>query len=76
MRPISEDQVDGPSIALNLALVYAWAGESDLALEQLNILMKVPGPVTYGELKIAPHWDPLRKDPRFDKLIAELAPRD
>jgi hypothetical protein len=38
--------------------------------------MKVPGPVTYGELKIAPHWDPLRKDPRFDKLIAELAPRD
>jgi serine/threonine protein kinase/Flp pilus assembly protein TadD len=76
MRPISEDQVDGPSIALNLALVYAWAGESDLALEQLNILMKVPGPVTYGELKIAPHWDPLRKDRRFDKLIAELAPQD
>jgi predicted Zn-dependent protease len=76
MRPISEDQVDGPSIALNLALVYAWAGESDLAFEQLNILMKVPGPVTYGELKIAPHWDPLRKDPRFEKLLAELAPRD
>jgi predicted Zn-dependent protease len=76
MRPISEDQVEGPFIAFNLALVYTWAGESDLAFEQLNILIKMPGPVTYGELKIDPGWDPLRKDPRFEKLLAELAPRD
>jgi serine/threonine protein kinase/Flp pilus assembly protein TadD len=76
MRPISEDQVDGPSIAYNLALVYTWAGESDLAFEQLNILTKMPGFLTYGDLKTNPGWDPLRKDPRFDKLLAELAPRD
>jgi tetratricopeptide (TPR) repeat protein len=76
MRPISEDQVEGPGLAFSLALVYTWAGESDLAFEQLNILTEMPGPITYGNLKTDPEWDPLRKDPRFDKLLAELAPRD
>ena len=57
--------------------VYAWANQSDLAFEQLNILIKMPRFwFTYGDLKTNPAWDPLRKDPRFDKLLAELAPRD
>ena len=77
MRPISEDAEDGPVIAVNVAAVYAWANESDLALEQLKILMKMPDyHLNYGDLKTNPAWDPLRKDPRFDKLLAELAPRD
>jgi hypothetical protein len=77
MRPISDDAVDGPIIAANIAVVYAWANQSDLAFEQLNILMKVPNSLlSYGNLKTSPSWDPLRKDPRFDKLLAELAPRE
>jgi hypothetical protein len=77
MRPISEDAVDGTFIAAIVASVYAWANESDLAFEQLNILIKLPGLVlTYGDLKTDPFWDPLRKDPRFDKLLAELAPKN
>jgi hypothetical protein len=77
MRPISEDAVYGPSIATNIAMVYAWVNQPDMALEQLNILIKVPGvPLSYGVLKTDPAWDPLRKDPRFDKLLAELAPQD
>ena len=77
MLPISEDAVDGPIIAWYVAAIYAWANQSDLAFEQLNILIKLPGLVlTYGNLKTNPRWDPLRKDPRFDKLLAELAPKD
>ena len=77
MRPISEDVEDGPVIAVNVAAAYAWANESDFALEQLKILIKVPDyHVNYGDLKTNPSWNPLRKDPRFDKLLAELAPRD
>jgi hypothetical protein len=78
MRPISEDAKDGPCIAANVAVVYAWANQSDCAFEQLNILIKRTSYllVTYGNLKTNPSWDPLRKDPRFDKLLAELAPKD
>jgi tetratricopeptide (TPR) repeat protein len=77
MRPISDDAVDGPGIARLLALVYARASQPDGAFEQLNILIKMPGAeLHYGDLKTNPGWDPLRKDPRFDKLLAELAPRD
>ena len=77
MRPISEDVEDGPVIAVNVAAAHAWANQSDFALEQLKILIKVPDyHLNYGDLKTNPAWDPLRKDPRFDKLLAELAPKD
>jgi len=77
LRPISEDAVDGAFIAYYVAMVYALANQPDLAFEQLNSLIKIPGgELNYGDLKTAPAWDPLRKDPRFDKLLAELAPRD
>jgi TolB-like protein/Flp pilus assembly protein TadD len=77
MLPISEDAVKGPDIATSFAFVCAWANQLDLAFEQLNILVKIPaGRLNYGDLKTNPGWDPLRKDPRFDKLLAELAPRE
>jgi TolB-like protein/Tfp pilus assembly protein PilF len=78
MRPISEDAEDGPCIAANVAVVYAWANRSDFAFEQLNTLIKKTSYllVTYGNLKTNPSWDPMRKDPRFEKLLAELAPKD
>ncbi len=74
--PVSADALDGPFIAANLATVYAWTGEPDLAFEQLNVLTKIPSGVYYGQLKSYWPWAPLRKDPRFDKLLAELAPKD
>jgi hypothetical protein len=77
MLPASEDAVKGPDIATSFAFVCAWANQLDLAFEQLNILVKIPaGRLNYGDLKTYPGWDPLRKDPRFDKLLAELAPKD
>jgi TolB-like protein/Flp pilus assembly protein TadD len=67
----------GPLVAANAASVYGWANQPDSAFEELNILVKMPSLfLNYGDLKTNPTWDPLRKDPRFDKLLAELAPRD
>jgi hypothetical protein len=77
MRPISEDALDGAFLVSNLDMVYTWANESDLAFEQLIILIETPnGILTYGSLKADPAWDPIRTDPRFEKLLAQLAPKD
>jgi hypothetical protein len=75
IRPISEDALDGLAIATNVALVYAWTNQPDFAFEQLNTLIETPGwRLNYGDLKSNPSWDPLRKDARFDKLLARLVP--
>jgi len=76
LLPISKDAWEGPRIVSNLAVVYAWTNELDLAIQQLAISVNTPGGISYGELKLDPAWDPLRNDPRFDKLLAELAPKD
>jgi len=76
MLSISKDAVEGPRIAMSLAVVYAWSNEPDLAFETIGPLTKTPNGIYYGELKRDPYWDPLRKDPRFEKLLAELAPKD
>jgi TolB-like protein/Flp pilus assembly protein TadD len=76
MLPVSKDAIDGPGILMNLAAVYAWTNEPDAAFDQLDILVKLPNGIYYGNLKGDPYWEPLRKDPRFAKLTAELAPRE
>ena len=50
--------------------------EKDLAIEQLNANFRRPGDGSYGDLRLNPVWDPLRGDPRFEKLVASLAPKD
>jgi serine/threonine protein kinase/Tfp pilus assembly protein PilF len=76
MLPISQDAVGGPAVLKNLAVVYTWTDEPHLAFETLRYLTKVPSGLYYGDLKIDPYWDPLRKDPRFEQLLTELAPGD
>jgi TolB-like protein/Tfp pilus assembly protein PilF len=74
--PISKDAVDGSAYAVNLAQIYAWAGEKDLAIEQIVALERIPNLLSYGYLKLHPYWDSLRGDPRFEKIVASLAPKD
>ena len=74
--PISSDAMDGPGLLSNLAVVYAWSNELDKAFETIAALMKTPNGISYGDLKLSVWWDPLRKDPRFGKLLTELEPRD
>jgi tetratricopeptide (TPR) repeat protein len=71
MMPIATDSLNGPNNVANLALVYAWTGERDAALEQLEKVATLSGyGPTYGDLLLNPCWDDLRGDPRFDKIVA------
>ena len=70
--PISQDAVEGPFILTSLATVYAWTNEPDLAFRELAILAESPGGPFRALFKADPIWDPIRKDPRFDKLVARL----
>jgi serine/threonine protein kinase len=71
LQPIAKDSLNGPTWVARLALVYAWTGERDLALDQLERVATVPGLApTYGDLRFNPCWDDLRGDPRFDKIVA------
>ena len=73
LRPISLDAVEGPYILKCLAYVYAWTTESDLAFRELAKLAKTPGGLgTRADFKADVLWDPIRKDPRFDQLAAQL----
>ena len=66
----------GPAMIKYLAMIAAWAGEKDLACEQLAIaIRRTRVVVTYGNLKLMPFWDPLRGDPRFEKIVASLSPK-
>jgi Flp pilus assembly protein TadD len=76
MRPVSENTTEGPWLVTNLAIVYAWTNESQLAFRELASLIQLPSSIDYGDLKVNPVFDPLRTDPRFDKLIAQLAPHE
>ena len=76
LLPISKDALDGVALAVNLAQIYAWTGEKDLAIEQIAAVERVPNLLSYGYLKLHPMWDSLRGDPRFEKIVASVAPKD
>jgi TolB-like protein/Tfp pilus assembly protein PilF len=70
------DAINGSHMISVLAIIYAWTGEKDLALQQLAIATQNPGWLNYGQLRLHPFWDQLRDDSRFDKIVAALAPRN
>jgi tetratricopeptide (TPR) repeat protein len=70
MRPISKDGYVGPYIQHQLVRIYMLTGEPEKALDQLEPLLKVPYSLSPGWLKIDPNFDPLRKNPRFQRLVA------
>ena len=74
--PASESAIEGSVLTQYLAIIYAWTGDKDRAIEQLAEAAKLPGShVTYGYLRLHPLWDPLRDDPRFEEIVASLAPK-
>jgi TolB-like protein/Tfp pilus assembly protein PilF len=69
--PVTKDAVMGAEILRNLAITYAWVGEKDLAFKQLDELVRIYSHISYGQLRLHPWWDPLRDDPRFEKIVEE-----
>jgi serine/threonine protein kinase len=74
MKPMAEDAIEMPPLAVDLAQVYLLCGERELAIEQLQSLEQVPRALTYGTLAKAPDWDLLRSDPRFQEILSDLKP--
>jgi serine/threonine protein kinase/tetratricopeptide (TPR) repeat protein len=73
--PVEKDAVNGPAMIEYLAIIAAWIGDKELACEQLAVAARLEGGLSYGNLKLLPYWDPLRGDPRFEKIVASLAPK-
>jgi TolB-like protein/Tfp pilus assembly protein PilF len=76
LLPITKDSIDGAELAKYLGVIYALVGENDLAIQQIGATLQIPSTLSYGNLKLHPYWDALRGDPRFEKIVADLAPEN
>ena len=76
LLPVGKDAPHGVGMVKSLAMIAAWIGDKDLACEQLAIAIRGPSNLSYGQLKLMPLWDPLRGDPRFERIVASLAPQN
>ena len=74
LMPIRRDAYFGPYNQLQLVRIYLLTGEPDLALDQLEPLLRMPYYLSPGWLRIDPTFDPLRKHPRFQRLIGGAEP--
>lgn len=75
LLPITKDSIDGAELMKYLGVIYAWCGEKDLAIQQIAATLQIPSTLSYGNLKLYPYWDALRGERRFEKIVADLAPK-
>ncbi len=79
LTPVEKDVNNGSRVLQYFAVTAAWAGDKELALQQLEAGLRAPQAsvmLSYGALKLLPFWDPLRGDPRFEKIVQSLAPKN
>ena len=78
LTPLEKDVINGSLVIQYFAITAAWTGDKELASQQLETGLRAPqasDALSYGALKLLPFWDPLRGDPRFEKIVASLAPK-
>ena len=75
LLPVARDSINGAYMIEFFAMICAWTGEKDLAFEHLALATQSPGTLSYGQLKLHPFWDALRGDPRFETIVASMAPQ-
>jgi TolB-like protein len=73
---VARDTYEGPRLLGRLAGLYAEVREPERGLDVLEKAVTLPGGPTYGDLKLSAAFDPLRDDPRFQKILASLAPKE
>jgi TolB-like protein/Tfp pilus assembly protein PilF len=79
LTPLEKDVSNGSRVLQYFAITAAWAGDKELALQQLETGLRAPDAslaLSYGALKLLPFWDPLRGDPRFEKIVQSQAPKE
>ena len=78
LLPVEKDSINGAHMIEYFAIIAGWVGEKDIACEQLARAEQLPGygTITYGQLKLMPYWDPLRGYPKFEQIVASLAPKE
>jgi serine/threonine-protein kinase len=78
LTPLEKDAINGSFVLQYFAATAAWAGDKELALQQLENGLRAPQAsemLSYGALKLFPVWDPLRGDSRFEQIVSSLAPK-
>jgi TolB-like protein/predicted Ser/Thr protein kinase len=73
---VEKDAINGTHMIEYFAVIAAWVGDKDLACDELAAVVRLPSLLSFGKLKLLPYWDPLRGDPRFEKIVASLAPKE
>ena len=68
LLPVTKEAIRGLNRIEDLAWIYTMVGEYDLAIEQLEYLLSIPGEISIPLLRLDPAWDRLRDHPRFKKL--------
>src|SRR6266496_5957675 len=76
LLPATKDALSGTEILYFYAVICAWTGERDQAIDHLKTLATLQAGVSYGEIHLDPFWDPLRGDPGFEQIVASLAPKE
>ena len=73
LTPLQKDFNNGSFVLEYFAITVAWAGEKELALQQLETGLRAPDAslmLSYGALKLHPFWDPLRAAIRASKKLS------
>jgi tetratricopeptide (TPR) repeat protein len=74
LTPVSKNAIEGATLVRYMAIIYAWTGQKDRAIERLAETTHLPGShISYGYVRLHPLWDPLRGDPRFEAIVDSLA---
>ena len=76
LLPVEKDSIKGALIIAYSAIIAAWVGDQELACERLAAALRYPSPLSYGDLKLLPFWDPLRGEPCFEQIVASVAPKE
>ena len=76
LLPVERDSIKGALIIEYQAIIAAWVGDKDLACEKLAAAVRYPSPLSYGDLKLLPFWDPVRGEACFEQIVASMAPKE